>query len=236
LTKINMIGLSLASNINIFPANEWGQNAVEMIVGSIQRVVARKGRCSVMLTGGRAGARLYEAWGGHQDFFSLLSAVDFYFGDERCVPSDHHESNYRLVMDCLFRNGIPEGCSIQRIEAEHEAVDEVAASYAELLPEQLDILLLGVGEDGHVASLFPNHSALAERKRRVVPVVGPKPPFRRLTVTVPVIQQACEIYVLAPGRAKAAVLERAIHHPDDIEALPARLVIDAVWLLDRDIS
>lgn len=223
------------SNIKIFSAYTWGQKAAELIVENIQQVVSRKGRCSVMLTGGRAGAQLYEEWRNLPAYSELFSSVDFYFGDERCVPLDHPESNYRLVVDGLFENSLPRVSSIQRMEADFEDVEEAADRYAELLPKRVDILLLGVGEDGHIASLFPNHNALAERKRQVVPVMGPKPPACRLTITVPVIERARQVYVLAPGQAKAAVYERAVRDPDDFEALPARLVLGANWLLDRKV-
>jgi 6-phosphogluconolactonase len=111
--------------------------------------------------------------------------------------------------------------------------DAAAWRYDEALPEKMDVLLLGVGEDGHIASLFPGNEAMNEAGRRVVAVVGPKLPCERLTITPPVIKQARSIFVLATGAAKAAVLNELLAVPDNaVVMLPARLVLHATWLLD----
>jgi 6-phosphogluconolactonase len=93
-------------------------------------------------------------------------------------------------------------------------------------------LLLGVGEDGHIASLFPHGEPLGERTRKIVPVVGPKEPRARMTVTPLVIAHASLVFVLASSEAKAAVLRRVVADTEDCDALPACLVREATWLLD----
>jgi 6-phosphogluconolactonase len=193
--------------------------------------LAKNGSCSVLLTGGRAALAIYREW-SRLSRFKVLRNAQFFFGDERCVAPDHTESNYRMAMQTLFASGVPEGCRVHRIEA--EATDTVAAAdhYASLLPERVDVLLLGVGEDGHIASLFPHSPVLHESERRVVPVIGNKFPQRRITITPPVIAKATKTFVLALGAAKARVLREAQVCPGDIDALPARLVLDATWLLD----
>jgi 6-phosphogluconolactonase len=104
--------------------------------------------------------------------------------------------------------------------------------YAQMLPCEIDLLLLGVGEDGHIASLFPCSAVLQELERVVVPVIGPKPPFERITITPLAIRRARSVFILAGGAAKAAVLSKALESPDDVQTLPARLVLHATWLLD----
>jgi 6-phosphogluconolactonase len=185
-----------------------------------------------MLTGGRSAERLYRVWSELPDFQSL-KGVRFYFGDERCVPADHPESNYGVVMRSLFQRGVPAGCSIFPMDGADPDRDAAARRYDEALPEKMDVLLLGVGEDGHIASLFPGSEALHETGRRVVPVVGPKLPRERLTITPPVISRAGSIFVLAAGAAKAAVLSDLLAAPgNDALKLPARLALHATWLLD----
>ncbi|BAO31133.1 6-phosphogluconolactonase [Sulfuritalea hydrogenivorans] len=214
-----------------FPADVWPQAAAGLVQQRVAAGLRERGECSVMLTGGRSAGSLYRAWAAMPDF-RQLAGIAFYFGDERCVAADHPASNYDMARQTLFRNGLPAGCRVFRMEADTPDHDAAARRYEQILPEQLDVLLLGVGEDGHVASLFPGSPALHERLRRVVPVVGPKPPPQRLTITPPVIARAKTVFVLATGLAKARVWEMAMLDPADADNLPARLVLNANWLLD----
>ncbi len=135
-------------------------------------------------------------------------------------------------MQALFQNGVPTGCSVFRMEADAINLEAAAQRYADLLPDSVDVLLLGVGVDGHVASLFPNNVALQERRRRVLLITGPKPPFERLTITPEVITRARSVFVLATGSAKAVMLSAALKNPNDFVALPARLTLGGTWLMD----
>lgn len=165
--------------------------------------------------------------------FKQIHNIDFFFGDERCVPPEHEESNFGLAMRTLFRFGIPRGSDVHRITAESCDKDLAAERYAELLPDHIDLLLLGVGEDGHVASLFPGSAALQE-SRKVVAVTGPKPPAERMTITPVVIGQSEAIVVLASGEEKQAPLQDVLQSTVSIEQCPARLVEHATWLIDFD--
>jgi len=209
----------------------WPSTAATLVMAAVEHACQTRGTCSVMLTGGRSAARLYEAWAGLPEFGQLRN-VDFYFGDERCVPPDHPESNYGLVMRTLFKHGVPPACKVIRMEAEQADREAAATEYEAQLPDKLDVMLLSVGEDGHIASLFPHAPALLETRRRVAPVFAPKPPSERLTVTPLVIAQADQVFVMAVGQVKAAVYRHAQTEPQDIAALPARLVLNATWLRD----
>ncbi|MBF0340497.1 MAG: 6-phosphogluconolactonase [Magnetococcales bacterium] len=215
-----------------FSSEQWAVEAAGVIRRELDQLLRKLGRCTVMLTGGRSAACLYAAWSRFPEF-SSLSGVQFLFGDERCVAPDHPDSNFGMVMGSLFVTGIPEGCSVRRMEAESRELEAAADRYAALLPERVDLLLLGVGEDGHVASLFPFSSALHETKRLVVPITGPKPPPCRLTVTPPVIRSARRIFVLASGEGKSGTYPMALREPDQWEAFPVRLATSAVWLMDN---
>jgi len=206
--------------------------AAALVQSRIDSILQRQGRCSVMLTGGRSAERLYVAW-SKIPALQLLKGVRFYFGDERCVPADHPQSNCGMAMRSLFQRGVPTGCSLYPMDGADPDHGAAARRYDEALPEKMDVLLLGVGEDGHIASLFPGSEALHETGRRVVPVVGPKVPRERLTITPPVIKQAGSIFVLATGTAKAVVLSDLLAvRGDDVLTPPARLVLHATWLLD----
>ncbi len=190
-------------------------------------------RLTVVLTGGRSARLLYKEWSKFPEFSSTRN-VDFFLGDERCVPVDHEQSNSRMVMRDLFGGGVPPGCRFfpMAIEGDKESR---ARDYEKMLPERVDVLLLSVGEDGHVASLFPGDAVLKEESRRVVPVTGPKAPHDRLTITPGVIRSARSVFLLAQGKVKAELLGRVLAG-GAAASLPVALAMDATWLLDRPIS
>ena len=110
--------------------------------------------------------------------------------------------------------------------------EAAARAYEAELPEELDVVILGIGEDAHTASLFPGSPALRENLRRVVPVVGPKPPPERLTITPLVLRSARLCVVLGSGQGKAEPVRRALAGPVDIDHTPVQLARDGVWFLD----
>ena len=211
----------------------WSFLAVSALNAIVQQTCRSRGACSVMLTGGRSAEILYKTWSESLMSNQLLN-IDFYFGDERCVPPNHPDSNYGLVKRTFFRNELPRGVRIHRIEAESSNADVAAEHYAASLPKLIDVLLLSMGDDGHVASLFPNSAALRETDRKVVHIVGPTPPFHRLTITPPVIQIAREIFVFAIGKAKRDKYKEALTNPKDITSIPARMVLHGNWIFGSE--
>jgi len=187
-----------------------------------------------MLTGGRAAEKIYRK----HPLESLLSAelrdVRVLLSDERCVPPSHQSSNFLMVKKNLFPHAMPKNFSFYRMHAEAEDLNYECDRYSALLAEPIDVILLSMGEDGHIASLFPDSSALFETERKVVPVNGPKFPFQRLTITPPVIKAAKQVYVLAIGDEKRRKYEEALLDPEDISSIPARLVLDRTWIFDLD--
>jgi 6-phosphogluconolactonase len=206
------------------PAAEW----LESEVGG---AIAARGRCALALSGGQTPEPAYRE-------LALAASIDWarveiFFADERAVPPDHGESNYRMVdLALLSRVPIP-ARQVYRMEAERSDRESAAQEYERLLPRQLDILLLGIGSDGHTASLFPGSSALDERRRLVLPVIGPKPPAERMTITPPVIEAARKIVVLASGEGKAAAVARALEGGTEPKAVPAQLARRGTWFLDQ---
>jgi 6-phosphogluconolactonase len=216
-----------------FSSTCWAKHSAVLIQAVISHTVKKSGRCSVMLTGGRSAARLYTEW-AKIPALRHTQGLTFFLGDERCVPLYDPESNGGMAMRILFSNDLPEGIdfySINTLDFEREAA---VKRYDQLLPDSIDVMLLGVGEDGHVASVFPNSSAFAANDRRAVLVLTPDGLSNRVTVTPRVISSAKNIFVLAPGDKKLKVLTAAMDNPSNVRAMPVRLVLDANWLIEVD--
>lgn len=207
-------------------------NLLNEIQAAVEARIKESGVCRLMLTGGNSAAMLYRTWAVRREcMVNVRKRVRIYFGDERCVPPDDAESNFRMVRHNLFDGDIAGEVAIHRMEADCDDLEMAADRYAALLPKAVDVLLLSVGEDGHVASLFPHGAGLYETRRLVLPVTGPKPPFQRLTITPPVIHNARQIFVMALGNRKREVYEEALRDPMNIDELPARLALRGTWLL-----
>lgn len=210
--------------------DDWAAMAADEIGLAVSAAISRRGVCNIMLTGGNTAERLYNYWAKTSAL--PMESMRFLFGDERCVPPDHADSNYALVMRTLLAKGEPPGCEIIRIAAENADRDAAARKYEELLPQEIDVLLLGMGVDGHIASLFPYSEALRSTDRAVLPVAGANLHHERLTITPRVISNARAIFLLAMGEEKGLVLAEAIRSPADFMSLPVRLALGGIWLLD----
>ena len=209
----------------IVQESEFTARAVDWIVQAVRETVAAHGVCHLMLAGGSTPLPVYRA----------LSQTDLpwdqirvYFGDERCVPPEHPDSNYRAIVESLFPAGLPAGLQLYRMRGEADPV-AAAEAYTAILPDSIDVLLLGTGEDGHTASLFPGSPALVETHRRVLPVRGSKPPPQRLSITPPVIDAAGKILVMVAGAGKAEAIQRALVKGD----VPVALARGGDWLIDE---
>ena len=167
---------------------------------------------SISLAGGGTPQRTYELLAAEPAID--WSQVHLWFGDERCVRPDDPESNYRAAHETLIsRIDIPEH-NVHRIRGEDDAEATAAAYAAEIDGVALDLALLGLGPDGHTASLFPGGPALDVRDRAAVAVVASKPPPRRITLTLPVFERAVSVLILAPGESKAGAIGAVLRGPD----------------------
>jgi 6-phosphogluconolactonase len=178
------------------------------------QAIAARGAFLVALSGGSIAPLFFPSLAQLAIDWSL---VDFFWADERAVPPDHADSNFAEANRLWLKPaGVP-AQRIHRIHGEDPDLLHAAQAYAEELqriagkPPTLDFALLGVGPDGHVASLFPGHPALREERELVVAIDdAPKPPPRRITLTLRVLAAAVRIVVGATGEAKADVIRRAL--------------------------
>lgn len=215
--------------------NEVSLRAGELFVQLADAAVSSQGRFTVALSGGSTPRALYELLAG-DEFRSLVpwSNAHLFWGDERWVPPDHAESNYRMARQALLdRSPIPAG-NVHRMPTEHEDPAGAAAEYARTLKAffrvpagelpRFDLILLGMGEDGHTASLFPGTAALGESQRWVMANYVEKLGTYRLTLTVPVINQAANVVFLVSGNSKAAVIRDVLEGEYQPHRLPSQLI------------
>jgi 6-phosphogluconolactonase len=221
---------SEALDLRVLPTADLPAQAAAYLAEYLAEVVAENSRVTVALAGGSTPRAMHEALACSKDVPWL--AVHVYFGDERAVSPEHSDSNYRMAKESLLdRVPIPPA-QVHRMPAESPDREAAARAYEALLPESLDLLVLGIGEDGHTASLFPGSAALREAERRVIPVIGPKPPPERLTITPPVVLSARHRIVLASGAGKADAIARALEGPWDPEKTPIQLAKRGAWFVD----
>ncbi len=210
----------------VVSSEQLAQRAAEWFAQALREALAGGGRCSFALSGGLTPRPIYRTLAGMD---VPWDRVDFYFVDERCVPPDHQESNYFHAEANLFGPAGVKPEQVHRMEGERDDREAAARDYEALLPRALDVALIGMGEDGHTASLFPGASALEERQRHVLAVVGPKPPPWRLTLTLPVLLGTRKVLNVVAGEGKRDAARRALTG----EALPITRVTNAVWMMDE---
>ena len=185
---------------------------------------AARAGLSIVLTGGKSPGRAYELAAERQPDWSRAT---LWWGDERCVPPDDERSNYRLAREKLLDSVAVQPREVHRIRGEAGAEAAAAEYDSELDGASLDLVLLGIGPDGHAASLFPGQSTLEERGRRAIPAEAKLEPFvERVTLTLPVLCSAPEVLFLVTGEGKAEAVERAFGRPPSAEA-PSSLIRSA---------
>jgi 6-phosphogluconolactonase len=226
-------------------ADELSRVAAEEFKHAAQAAIEAKGRFTVALAGGSTPKGLYSQLAKSKDL--PWDKIYFFFGDERHVPPDHLESNYRMVNEALFSRASVPPDHIFRMPTENADAEAVAQQYERTLQQffQLkpgnfpifDLVLLGLGPDGHTASLFPGTTALRENSRLVVANWVPKFNAYRLTFTVPVLNQAKQVMFLVSGKEKRNAAESVLASDSPPEQFPAKLIRPrngkVLWLVDR---
>ncbi len=227
-------------------AAELSLRAADLFIALAQQAGQNAGRFTVALSGGSTPKALYSLLASPQ-FAGRLewSKVHLFWGDERCVPPDHPESNYRMVEKTLLSKIQIPPENIHRMAAE-QAPEIAAAEYEVELRKffkignmswpRFDLVLLGLGEDGHTASLFPGSDALDEEKRLVARAYVANLKAHRLTLTLPVLNHAARIIYLVAGSSKAQILGKLLRGDAESLKYPAGRVNpvkgELTWLVD----
>ena len=216
----------------------------ERFVVAAAEAVGRAGRFAVALSGGSTPKTLYQLLA--TDVFRARvdwPHVHFFWGDERCVPPEHPDSNFRMTREALLDHIPVPPHNIHRMAGELEPQTAAAAYETELrnffsseLP-CFDLLLLGLGEDGHTASLFPGSSALEEKQRPVTAVHVEKLHSHRLTLTLPALNAATYALFLVAGESKQDIVKEVLTSPDAASRYPAARIEPPnglIWLISED--
>lgn len=217
------------SEFKVFPDNEsLARSAADYLYDRIQDCLARQTLCHVALPGGRTPARCLELLA---ELPLPWDRVHWYLGDERCYPAGHAQRNDTLVREHLWSKIDAPEANRHPIPAEL-GPEAAAAAYAGVIQAigTLNIVVLGMGEDGHTASLFPDNAAL-EDERLAVPVYdAPKPPAERVSLGITALQAANERVALVTGGSKREALQRL----RDGEQLPIARLGPITWFIDED--
>jgi 6-phosphogluconolactonase len=222
--------------VHIGPLGELIEKLSSDVTHEVEYAYARHGRFAMAIPGGSIVPALRAVpldW-DHTHLFWV---------DERAVPPSSPDSNFGLAEKVWLGPAGANPSAIHRMPADNPDLNAAAAAYSDEIRRVLgqapsfDVVLLGVGPDGHVASLFPGHAALSESRELVLPIVdSPKPPPRRMTLTMPILTSAQRLIVMALGKSKAAVMLEALRHDDS--QLPVSLTLRrasrALVLLDEE--
>jgi 6-phosphogluconolactonase len=240
--------------IRLLTTDELFHAAAEEVCRIGQLSQQMTGRFSFVLSGGSTPRRLYELLAEHPYRSELdWTKVEFFWGDERAVPPNHANSNFRMARETMLDKLKVPPERIHRIAAEKADLDEAAREYEVEIervlgriagmtarPPHFNLFLLGMGEDGHTASLFPGTKALDETERWVVAHDVPAMSGKRITMTPPLINAAHFIIFLVSGGKKADVLAEVIQGERAPQRYPAQLIHpltgEVTWMIDREAS
>ena len=232
-------------DLRIFPAPEaLSRAAAEAFMQLAHKTISTKGRFTVALAGGNTPRAIYQLLATNHREQIDWSKAHLFWGDERYVPMNDPNSNYRMVRESLLDHIPITNDNVHRIPTEFIQLDEAARQYEKQLRDffgaalpQFDLIMLGLGKDAHCASLFPGSPALQEHERLVVVAESPQPPKIRLTLTFPVINHAANIYFFVAGEDKAPALQATLKGQTDFQKFPAQAVQplkgQVIWWVDE---
>lgn len=231
LSKTGGAGGPSSEIIRCRDLREIGERAAESFVRLASEKVQSTGRFSVALAGGTTPRALYQQLANSFSSRAPWEAIHLFWGDERCVPPDHPDSNYRMAYETLISKVPIPSENVHRMPGEGEPHFS-ASAYEETLRQffgtkewpSFDLLLLGVGADGHTASLFPGSSALGEKARWVAASYIEKLSAYRLTLTLPVLNHAEEVHFLIAGKEKGEIVRALLADGRPEDRIPAAMV------------
>ena len=224
-----------------------GEEAAEAIAEElIEEISKAPGKSyNIALAGGSTPNKLYSILGRELDTYTAFKKVNFYWGDERCVPPEHEQSNYGAAQIHLFGMIKSDQERVFRMMGEAN-IDEEVKRYSNLLAEKLpmvdkipqfDLILLGIGEDGHTASIFPNQSELLTTESFVAKATHPESGQARITLTGKIINNARKVIFMANGKNKATIVNEIFNNKGNCKNYPAYHIKaekgEVEWFLDE---
>ncbi len=226
---------------------ELSEVAAEDVVRAAKEALAERGRFTIALSGGSTPKNLFNLLATNARNVLPWDCTFFFWGDERHVPPTDPDSNYRMAEETMLSKIPVNAGNVFRVPAENPDASAVAEAYEQTLrkffqlePGQVpvfDLILLGMGLDGHTASLFPNTAGLQEKARLVIANWVDKLKASRITLTVPVLNAARCVAFMVSGTDKAAVLRTVLEENAPAEQYPSKLIRPErgklLWLLDR---
>lgn len=229
--------------IAVVSADDVAREASARIAKAIQECISERGRAVVALSGGETPKAAY----GRLAAIKLdWSKVEVLFVDERAVPESSDRSNFRMVKSAFLDPAAVPAENVHRMPADAGDLEQAAREYAQVVTKvatkgpggpQIDVIVLGVGDDGHTASLFPGDAALSVTDRPVVAVAAAGSREARLSLSAPVIEAARAAFVLAVGAKKTPALEKVWAVTGDTSTTPARIVRNirgsVMWVIDK---
>lgn len=242
--------MSLSSSLEIRTLNtpqELYEAAAELVASTASEAVAERGRFTIALSGGSTPKNLYTLLATNARTSLPWDRMFFFWGDERQVPPTDAESNFRMANEAMLSKVPVAPGNVFRVEAEKPNAGAAATAYEQTLRKffaleagqipAFDLILLGMGPDGHTASLFPGTTALQEKSKLVVANWVEKLKTSRITLTLSVLNAARCVAFLVSGTDKAPVLKSVLEGDAPGEQYPAKLIRPAqgklIWLLDR---
>jgi len=237
----------MKGSLNVFGnVDDLVNGALGLITDHLAKAICERGIATMVLAGGKTPRNIYEKMGGMGLGNRLeWKKVHLFWGDERCVPPDMPESNYLMVKQTLLAHIVIPEENVHRIEAERSPQDSAQRYELEIRrffgisegkKPVFDLMILGLGEDGHTASLFPGNTALSERDRLVIAPYVENLATHRVTMTLSVINNAKAVIFLVSGSSKSAILRAVLE--DSTPHYPAQLVNptngNLHWLVDQE--
>ncbi len=216
----------------VVPKEAWAFSVVEAIVSRLPN--SNQPAFHIALPGGSTPKAFFPRLVAELSVRpGPLAKMRFWFGDERGVPHDHAESNAALAWASLLSPLGIAGEHVHRMPADRLDREVAALQHDREFPENLDLLILGLGEDGHYASVFPGSPTIRETRRRVVTAQSPAGVVARMTITPRVVAEARSTLVVAAGANKAAAVRAAWSPVGSVERTPARQIRNAQWIIDE---
>ncbi len=209
----------------------WVELFVDRLNSDVNQILNQQKKCSIFLTGGKSAKALYPSFSK-----SLLGFKDqslhFFLGDERFLPHDHIDTNAYTVINTFDQDSLKKFQFHPILQAELNQ-DETVSNYDKLVEGHNDIIMFSLGEDAHIASLFPHQNALQVRNQNYISSFGVSPYKDRITISFDFINRFKHKYVMVIGEQKALVLKQALKSPNDVSLYPVLGIHNPCFVLDE---